>query len=71
MYNMNHVDQIAERFGDVSTLYLGNQPSILLSGYKTFKEAFVEQADIFTDRPRFPVNDKLTKGKGTDGETII
>uniref|UniRef100_A0A673GBR7 Cytochrome P450, family 2, subfamily AE, polypeptide 1 n=1 Tax=Sinocyclocheilus rhinocerous TaxID=307959 RepID=A0A673GBR7_9TELE len=29
-----------------------------------FKEAFVEQADIFTDRPYFPIIDKLSKGKG-------
>ncbi|XP_048034959.1 cytochrome P450 2J4 isoform X1 [Megalobrama amblycephala] len=56
--------KIAERYGDVSTFYLGNKPCILLTGYETFKEAFVEQADIFTDRPYFPVNDKICKGKG-------
>uniref|UniRef100_A0A8C2I044 Protein-glutamine gamma-glutamyltransferase K-like n=2 Tax=Cyprinus carpio TaxID=7962 RepID=A0A8C2I044_CYPCA len=56
--------RIAERYGDVSTLYLGNKPCILLTGYESFKEAFVEQADIFTDRPYFPMVDKLTKGKG-------
>ncbi|CAM4675811.1 unnamed protein product [Leuciscus chuanchicus] len=50
-------------YGEVSTLYQGNQPCIL-TGYETFKEAFVEQADIFTDRPYFPVNDMLSKGKG-------
>uniref|UniRef100_A0A673GK54 Cytochrome P450, family 2, subfamily AE, polypeptide 1 n=1 Tax=Sinocyclocheilus rhinocerous TaxID=307959 RepID=A0A673GK54_9TELE len=52
------------RYGDVSTLYLGNNPCILLTGYESFKEAFVEQADIFTDRPYFPIIDKLSKGKG-------
>uniref|UniRef100_A0A673GJN1 Cytochrome P450, family 2, subfamily AE, polypeptide 1 n=1 Tax=Sinocyclocheilus rhinocerous TaxID=307959 RepID=A0A673GJN1_9TELE len=51
-------------YGDVSTLYLGNNPCILLTGYESFKEAFVEQADIFTDRPYFPIIDKLSKGKG-------
>ncbi|XP_016376462.1 cytochrome P450 2J2-like [Sinocyclocheilus rhinocerous] len=56
--------RIAERYGDVSTLYLGNKPCILLTGYESFKEAFVEQADIFTDRPYFPIVDKLSKGKG-------
>uniref|UniRef100_A0A671NC66 Cytochrome P450, family 2, subfamily AE, polypeptide 1 n=1 Tax=Sinocyclocheilus anshuiensis TaxID=1608454 RepID=A0A671NC66_9TELE len=39
-------------------------PCILLTGYESFKEAFVEQADIFTDRPYFPIVDKLSKGKG-------
>uniref|UniRef100_A0A672NQ82 Cytochrome P450, family 2, subfamily AE, polypeptide 1 n=1 Tax=Sinocyclocheilus grahami TaxID=75366 RepID=A0A672NQ82_SINGR len=53
--------RIAERYGDVSTLYLGNNPCSLLTGYESFKEAFVEQADIFTDR----------KGKGTDAEKAI
>ncbi len=48
----------------MSTLYLGNKPCILLTGYESFKEAFVEQADIFTDRPYFPVNDKISKGQG-------
>uniref|UniRef100_A0A673GKH7 Cytochrome P450, family 2, subfamily AE, polypeptide 1 n=1 Tax=Sinocyclocheilus rhinocerous TaxID=307959 RepID=A0A673GKH7_9TELE len=48
------------RYGDVSTLYLGNNPCILLTGYESFKEAFVEQADIFTDRPYFPIIDKLS-----------
>uniref|UniRef100_A0A673GJT2 Cytochrome P450, family 2, subfamily AE, polypeptide 1 n=1 Tax=Sinocyclocheilus rhinocerous TaxID=307959 RepID=A0A673GJT2_9TELE len=47
-------------YGDVSTLYLGNNPCILLTGYESFKEAFVEQADIFTDRPYFPIIDKLS-----------
>ncbi|KAI2649500.1 Cytochrome P450 2A9 [Labeo rohita] len=56
--------RIAEKYGDVSTLYLGNNPCILLTGYESFKEAFVEQADIFTDRPYFPLVDKLSKGKG-------
>ncbi len=55
----------------MSTLYLGNKPCILLTGYETFKEAFVEQADIFTDRPYFPLVDKLSKGKGTDAEKAI
>ncbi|XP_051518876.1 cytochrome P450 2J4-like isoform X2 [Myxocyprinus asiaticus] len=56
--------RIAEKNGDVSTIYLGSKPCILLTGYKSFKEAFVEQADIFTDRPYFPVNDRICKGKG-------
>uniref|UniRef100_A0A671QYG7 Unspecific monooxygenase n=1 Tax=Sinocyclocheilus anshuiensis TaxID=1608454 RepID=A0A671QYG7_9TELE len=60
-----------KRYGDVSTLYLGNNPCILLTGYESFKEAFVEQADIFTDRPYFPIVDKLSKGKGTDAEKAI
>ncbi|XP_051955725.1 cytochrome P450 2J4-like [Xyrauchen texanus] len=61
---MDFFPKIAERFGNVSTLFLGEKPCILLTGYECFKEAFVEQADIFTDRPYFPVNDRICKGKG-------
>ncbi|XP_073679627.1 cytochrome P450 2J4-like [Garra rufa] len=56
--------RIAEKYGDVSTLYLGNKPCVLLTGYERFKEAFVEQADIFTDRSNSPIFAKLSKGKG-------
>ncbi|XP_056588451.1 cytochrome P450 2J6-like isoform X2 [Triplophysa dalaica] len=56
--------KIAERYGGVSTLYLGRRPCILLTGYEAFKEAFVEQADVFMERPFFPVNDRICNGKG-------
>ncbi|KAK1803767.1 hypothetical protein P4O66_020788, partial [Electrophorus voltai] len=56
--------KVFERYGDVSMLYLGNQPCILLSGYKSFKEAFVEKADIFADRAHYPLNDRLSRGLG-------
>ncbi|XP_055043975.2 cytochrome P450 2J4 [Misgurnus anguillicaudatus] len=61
---MEFFPKIAKRYGDVSTFYLGDKPCILLTGYETFKEAFVEQADIFTERPFFPVNERISKGKG-------
>lgn len=57
-----------EKYGDVTTLYLGNELCILLSGYKSFKEAFVEQADVFTDRAHYPLNDKLSRGMGKDAQ---
>ncbi|XP_009295398.3 cytochrome P450 2J4 isoform X1 [Danio rerio] len=56
--------KVAEKYGDVCTFYIGTKPCILMTGYEVFKEAFVEQADIFTDRPFFPVNDRICKGKG-------
>uniref|UniRef100_A0A4W4E4S2 Cytochrome P450, family 2, subfamily AE, polypeptide 1 n=1 Tax=Electrophorus electricus TaxID=8005 RepID=A0A4W4E4S2_ELEEL len=56
--------KVFEHYGDVSMLYLGNQPCILLSGYKSFKEAFVEKADIFADRAHYPLNDRLSRGLG-------
>uniref|UniRef100_A0A8B9KYP2 Cytochrome P450, family 2, subfamily AE, polypeptide 1 n=1 Tax=Astyanax mexicanus TaxID=7994 RepID=A0A8B9KYP2_ASTMX len=56
--------KISEKYGDVSTLYLAGEMCILLSGYKSFKEALVEQADIFAERAYYPVNDRLSRGLG-------
>ncbi|KAL2089548.1 hypothetical protein ACEWY4_014236 [Coilia grayii] len=56
--------KLVETYGDVSFVDLGGVQCILLSGYKGFKEAFVEQADLFADRPNYPLNDKLCKGLG-------
>nr|XP_055043973.1 cytochrome P450 2J4 isoform X1 [Misgurnus anguillicaudatus] len=61
---LSSFQKIAKRYGDVSTIFFGSQPYILLTGYKSFKEAFVDQADIFTDRPYFPISEKLINGKG-------
>ncbi|XP_022541445.2 cytochrome P450 2J4 isoform X1 [Astyanax mexicanus] len=57
-------NKVFEKYGDVSTLQFGGQNCILLSGYKTFKEAFVEQGDVFSDRASYAVNEKLSKGLG-------
>ncbi|KAL6483942.1 hypothetical protein MHYP_G00088150, partial [Metynnis hypsauchen] len=51
-----------EKYGDVSRIYLLSEACILLSGYKSFKEAFVEQADIFAERAHYPLNNRLSRG---------
>ena len=62
------VVQLVETYGDVSSLDLGGgNPCVLLSGLRGFREAFVEQAEAFTDRPSYPLNDRLGKGLGNVG----
>ncbi|XP_030642008.1 cytochrome P450 2J6 isoform X2 [Chanos chanos] len=56
--------KLTEKYGDVITLQMGPNRIIVFSGTKIFKEAFVEQADIFTNRPPFPLNKKLGNGLG-------
>ncbi|KAJ8376311.1 hypothetical protein SKAU_G00068910 [Synaphobranchus kaupii] len=56
--------RFVDTYGDVSRVDLGIARCVLLSGYKGFKEAFVEKADSFTDRPPYPLNDRLCKGLG-------
>lgn len=57
--------KLVETYGDVITVDLGvGNVCVLLSGLKGFREAFVEQAETFTDRPSYPLNDRLSKGLG-------
>ncbi|XP_066548419.1 cytochrome P450 2J4 isoform X3 [Amia ocellicauda] len=51
-------------YGDIASLSFGNKRFLLLSGWKTLREAFVEKADAFTDRPSYPINKRLCKGLG-------
>ncbi|KAK6320593.1 hypothetical protein J4Q44_G00097000 [Coregonus suidteri] len=71
MLNISIKDRIGsfkkfvETYGDVTTLDLGGgNRCVLLSGLRGFKEAFVEQADTFTDRPSYPLNDRMSRGLG-------
>ncbi|XP_041745510.1 cytochrome P450 2J4-like isoform X2 [Coregonus clupeaformis] len=71
MLNISIKDRIGsfkkfvETYGDVTTLDLGGgNRCVLLSGLRGFKEAFVEQSDTFTDRPSYPLNDRLSRGLG-------
>ncbi|KAG9350980.1 hypothetical protein JZ751_024869 [Albula glossodonta] len=61
---INSMNQYVETYGDVSRVNMGALSCVLLSGYECFKEAFVQKADTFTDRPPYPLNDKLCKGLG-------
>eukprot|EP00063_Salmo_salar_P030186 XP_014005021.1 PREDICTED: cytochrome P450 2J5-like [Salmo salar] len=57
--------KFVESYGDVTTLDLGGgNRCVLLSGLRGFKEAFVDQADTFTDRPSYPLNDRISRGLG-------
>uniref|UniRef100_A0AAZ3QRJ5 Uncharacterized protein n=1 Tax=Oncorhynchus tshawytscha TaxID=74940 RepID=A0AAZ3QRJ5_ONCTS len=57
--------KFVETYGDVTTLDLGGgNRCVLLSGLRGFKEAFVDQADAFTDRPSYPLNDRISRGLG-------
>ncbi|KAH9510291.1 cytochrome P450 2 sub U member 1 [Bulinus truncatus] len=42
--------QWAEKYGDVFTLQMGPQTTVLLSSFQAIQEAFVKKADFFSDR---------------------
>nr|KAG5689235.1 hypothetical protein BaRGS_014891 [Batillaria attramentaria] len=41
------------QYGDILSLYMGRQLTVVLNGDKVIKEALVKQADVFSDRPDF------------------
>ncbi|XP_036376774.1 cytochrome P450 2J2-like [Megalops cyprinoides] len=61
---VSSMSRVVDTYGDVARLDLGHKRCLILSGYKGFKEAFIEKADAFPDRPAFPLNDRLCKGLG-------
>ncbi|KAJ8277873.1 hypothetical protein GJAV_G00081100 [Gymnothorax javanicus] len=58
------LNRLVDIYGDVTSIGTGSMRCVLLSGYKGFKEAFVEKADSFSDRPSNPLNSRLNKSLG-------
>lgn len=43
---------------------MGHRKVAVISGYETVKEALINQADAFAERPKIPIFEDLTKGNG-------
>ncbi|NXM75185.1 CP2K1 protein, partial [Serilophus lunatus] len=56
--------QLSKEYGPVFSVQMGPRKVVVISGYETVKEALVNQADAFAERPKIPVFDDLTKGNG-------
>ncbi|NXU90535.1 CP2K1 protein, partial [Xiphorhynchus elegans] len=56
--------QLSKEYGPVFSVQMGQVKQVVISGYKTVKEALVNQADAFAERPRIPLFEDLTKGNG-------
>ncbi|XP_006268527.2 cytochrome P450 2F2 isoform X2 [Alligator mississippiensis] len=55
---------LAARYGPVFMVHLGSQPIVVLCGYRTVKEALVDQAEVFAGRGDLPVVYRFTQGNG-------
>ncbi|XP_062975328.1 cytochrome P450 2G1-like isoform X2 [Elgaria multicarinata webbii] len=62
--------KLKEKYGPVFTIYRGSSPVVVLCGYKTVKEAFINNAEIFGDRgPLIEMGDSNKYGMGlSNGE---
>ncbi|XP_060087006.1 cytochrome P450 2K6-like [Heteronotia binoei] len=56
--------KFSKQYGPVFTIQLGFQKIVVLAGYKTVKEALVNQADAFADRPMIPMFEEFEHGHG-------
>ncbi|XP_060118466.1 cytochrome P450 2K6-like isoform X2 [Heteronotia binoei] len=60
----NTMLKFSKQYGPVYSIQLGVQKMVVLAGYKTVKEALVNQADAFADRPVIPIFDEANHGHG-------
>ncbi|XP_051951818.1 cytochrome P450 2J2-like [Xyrauchen texanus] len=58
------MDKLTEVYGNVFSLRVGSEKAVIVSGYKTVKEALIGQIDNFVDRPQIPMFHKTFKGIG-------
>ncbi|NXC89330.1 CP2B4 protein, partial [Cercotrichas coryphoeus] len=56
--------QLSKKYGPVFSVQLGHRKIVVISGYETVKEALVNQADAFSERPKIPLFEDLTNGNG-------
>ncbi|XP_069830121.1 cytochrome P450 2K6-like [Dendropsophus ebraccatus] len=56
--------ELAKKYGPVYSLKMGVQKMVVLCGYETMKEALVNHAEEFADRPALPVFLDIARGYG-------
>ena len=58
--------ETCERYGHIFRVYAGSHLIVFINGYEVLREAFVEKAAAFSDRPSWlpSLQDGLSEGKG-------
>uniref|UniRef100_A0A8D0CSJ2 Cytochrome P450 2K1-like n=1 Tax=Sander lucioperca TaxID=283035 RepID=A0A8D0CSJ2_SANLU len=56
--------KLSKKYGSVFTVYLGPKKVVVLTGYKTVKEALVNHAEEFGERDPLPIMHEYEKGHG-------
>lgn len=55
---------LAKIYGNIYSIFFGNRPMVILNGYETVRDALVNHAEEFSDRPTIPTITIITKKKG-------
>ncbi|XP_053518768.1 cytochrome P450 2U1-like [Artibeus jamaicensis] len=58
---------LARVYGNIYSFFLGHYLVVVLSDFHSVREALVQQAEVFSDRPRVPLISLVTKEKGEQG----
>ncbi|XP_078522261.1 cytochrome P450 2J2-like [Lissotriton helveticus] len=56
--------QLAKTYGNIFTVWLGNQPVVVLNGCQTVREGLISHSEELSGRPTTPSIEELSKGKG-------
>ncbi|XP_028577795.2 cytochrome P450 2K6-like isoform X1 [Podarcis muralis] len=56
--------KLSKQYGPVFSIQMGPRKTVVLTGYETVKEALVNHADAFADRPIVPMFQELAQGLG-------
>ncbi|KAG7458675.1 hypothetical protein MATL_G00223160 [Megalops atlanticus] len=56
--------ELSKYYGNIYSLFIGNQLIVVLTGYEVVRDALSNRADVFSDRPDVPVVTIMTKRKG-------
>ncbi|KAM8953709.1 cytochrome P450 2K1-like isoform 2-T2 [Pelodytes ibericus] len=57
-------EELAKKYGPVYSLQIGSEKMVVLCGYEAVKEALIDNADDFLDRPIVPVVHEAAQGQG-------
>ncbi|XP_040148940.1 cytochrome P450 2U1 isoform X3 [Ictidomys tridecemlineatus] len=56
--------KLARVYGNIFSFFIGHYLVVVLNDFHSVREALVQQAEVFSDRPRVPLISMLTKEKG-------
>ncbi|XP_077345187.1 cytochrome P450 2K4-like isoform X1 [Lithobates pipiens] len=56
--------ELAKKYGSVFSVQIGTQKMVILCGYETVKDALINHAEEFSERPYIPIFQDVTKGHG-------
>ncbi|KAF7234529.1 Cytochrome P450 2K6, partial [Varanus komodoensis] len=65
--------KLSKEYGSIFSIQMGVRKMVVLTGYETVKEALVNQADAFAERPYIAIFDEFARNFGNpfEGTTIM